>query len=150
MSKLFLEDFEAGQVYQLGGWTFSEAEIIDFAEKYDPQPFHVDPKAAAETIYRGVIASGWQTACLFTRHFVDKLLSRSAAMGSPGLDDLRWRKPVRAGETLMAWAEVEETRPSRSKPDRGLVRLRCVVADDAGGEVMTFVVNVLFQKRETG
>lgn len=150
MSKLFLEDLEAGQVYQLGSQSLSEDEIIAFAERYDPQPFHIDPDAAAETIYEGVIASGWQTACLFMRLFVDGLLNRSAAMGSPGLDELRWLKPVRPGDRLEARVEVLEIRPSRSKPDRGLARLRCVVAGGSGDEVLTFVANVLFQKRETG
>ena len=150
MSKIFLDDLEAGQVYQLGSRTLSEKEIVAFAEHYDPQPFHIDPEAAAETIYGGVIASGWQTACVFMRLFVDGLLSRSAAMGSPGLDELRWLKPVRPGDELEAKVEVLETRPSRSKPDRGLAKLRCVVADRSGAEVLTFVANVLFQKRETG
>ncbi len=150
MSKLFLEDLKVGDVYGLGSWMLSEEEIVAFAKQYDPQPFHVDPGAASETIYGGVIASGWQTVCVFTRHFVDGLLSRSAAMGSPGLDQLRWLKPVRPGETLEAKVEVLETRPSRSKPDRGLAKLRCVVTDGGDEEVMTFVANVLFQKRETG
>ncbi|MGI9499854.1 MAG: MaoC family dehydratase [Geminicoccaceae bacterium] len=149
MSDLHFDDLEAGQIYQLGSQSLSEEDIIAFAKLYDPQPFHIDPKAAADTIYGGVIASGWQTACLFTRLFVDGLLSRSAAMGSPGLDELRWLKPVRPGDRLDARAEVLETRPSRSKPDRGLVKLRCVVADKSGDDVLTFVANVLFQMRET-
>lgn len=150
MNKLFLDDLETGQVYRLGSRSLSEEDIIDFAERYDPQPFHIDPEAAAGTIYGGVIASGWQTACVFMRLFVDGLLSRSAAMGSPGLDELRWLKPVRPGDRLEACVEVLETRPSRSKPDRGLAKLRCVVADKSGDEVLTFIANVLFQKRETG
>ncbi|MGI9488886.1 MAG: MaoC family dehydratase [Geminicoccaceae bacterium] len=150
MSKLFLDDLEVGQVYRLGSQSLSEEDIIAFAERYDPQPFHIDPAAAAETIYGGVIASGWQTACIFMRLFVDGLLSRSAAMGSPGLDELRWLKPVRPGDVLDARVEVLESRPSRSKPDRGLAKLRCVVADRSGDEVLTFIANVLFQKRETG
>lgn len=150
MSKLFLDDLEAGQVYQLGSQTLSEEDIISFAERYDPQPFHVDREAAAATIYGGVIASGWQTACLFMRLFVDGMLSRSAAMGSPGLDELRWLKPVRPDDILNARVEVLETRASRSKPDRGLAKLRCVVTDASEAEVLTFVANVLFQKRETG
>ena len=84
------------------------------------------------------------------RLFVDGLLSRSAAMGSPGLDQLRWPKPVRPGDRLEARVEVLEARPSRSKPDRGLAKLRCVVANGSGDEVLTFVANVLFAKRETG
>ena len=150
MSKLFLDDLEVGQVYRLGSQSLSEEDIIAFAERYDPQPFHIDPAAAAETIYGGVIASGWQTACIFMRLFVDGLLSRSAAMGSPGLDELRWLKPVRPGDVLDARVEVLESRPSRSKPDRGLAKLHCVVADKSGDEVLTFIANVLFQKRETG
>ena len=150
MSKLFLDDLEAGQIYRLGSQSLSEEDIIAFAERYDPQPFHIDPEAAAETIYGGVIASGWQTVCIFMRLFVDGLLSRSAAMGSPGLDELRWLRPVRPGDVLDARVEVLESRPSRSKPDRGLTKLRCVVADESGDEVLTFIANVLFQKRETG
>lgn len=150
MDKLFLDDLEAGHVFRLGSRSLSEKEIIDFAELYDPQPFHIDPDAARETIYGGVIASGWQTACIFMRLFVDNLLSRSAAMGSPGLDELRWLKPVRPGDMLEARVEVLETRPSRSKPDRGLAKLLCVVTDPSGSDVLTFVANVLFQKRETG
>lgn len=150
MSKLFPDDFETGQVYQPGSRSLSEEEIIAFAKCYDPQPFHIDPKAAAGTIYGGVIASGWHTACIFMRLFFDGLLERCAAMGSPGLDELRWRKPVRPGDVLDARVEVMETRPSRSKPDRGLVRLRCAVAGKSGDEILTFIANVLFQKHETG
>ncbi|MEM7043071.1 MAG: MaoC family dehydratase [Pseudomonadota bacterium] len=150
MSTLFLEDLEAGQIFELGSRSLSEEEIIAFAQDYDPQPFHIDPEAASATIYGGLIASGWQTACVFTRLFVDGLLSRSVAMGSPGLDELRWLKPVRPNDRLDARVEVIETRPSRSKPDRGLARLRCVVADQSGDDVLTFVANILFQRRETG
>ena len=150
MSTLFLEDLETGQIFELGSRSLSEEEIIAFARDYDPQPFHIDPQAASGTIYGGVIASGWQTACVFMRLFVDGLLGRSAAMGSPGLDELRWLKPVRPDDRLNARVEVLETRPSRSKPDRGLARLRCVVADQSGDDVLTFVANVLFQRRETG
>lgn len=150
MSDLHFDDFEAGQIYPLGSCSVSEEEIVAFAERYDPQPFHIDPAAAEGTIYGGVIASGWQTACLFMRLFVDGLLSRSAGMGSPGLDELRWLRPVRPDDRLDARVEVLETRPSRSKPDRGLVRLRCVVTEASGEDVLIFVANVLFQKRGTG
>ncbi|MEZ5932567.1 MAG: MaoC family dehydratase [Alphaproteobacteria bacterium] len=150
MSTIYLDDLEAGQVYELGSRSLSEDEIIAFARDYDPQPFHVDPEAATTTIYGGVIASGWQTAAIFNRLLVDGLLIRSAAMGSPGLEDFRWLKPVRPGDRLHARVEVLETRPSRSKPDRGIAKLRCIVADGSQGEVLTFIANVLFQRRETG
>lgn len=150
MSDIYLEDLVPGQIYQLGSTTLSEQDIVSFGRLYDPQPFHIDPDAAALSIYGGVIASGWQTVCVFMRLFVDGLLQRAAAMGSPGLDELRWLKPVRPGDRLDARVEVVETKPSRSKPDRGLAKLRCVVADQAGAEVLTFVANVLFQRRETG
>jgi len=150
MSKLFFDDFAVGQVFQLGSRSLSEDEIIDFAKCYDPQPFHIDAKAAADTIYGGVIASGWQTVCVFTRMFVDGLLCRSAAMGSPGVDALCWLKPVRPGDRLNARVEVMMIRASRSKPDRGLVKFRCVVTDASEDEVLTFIANVLFQKNETG
>jgi acyl dehydratase len=150
MSDIFLDDLRAGQIYQLGSATLSEEDIVSFAKQYDPQPFHIDPEAAARSIYGGVIASGWQTVCVFMRLFVDGLLERAAAMGSPGIDELRWLKPVRPGDRLEARVEVIGTRPSKSKQDRGLAKLRCVVADQAGDEVLTFVANVLFQRRETG
>lgn len=150
MSDIFLDDLAAGQIYQLGSTTLSEEDIVSFAEQYDPQSFHIDPEAAASSIYGGVIASGWQTVCVFMRLFVDGLLERAAAMGSPGIDELRWLKPVRPGDRLDARVEVIGTRPSKSKPDRGLAKLRCVVADKTGDEVLTFVANVLFQRRETG
>ncbi|NJO36403.1 MAG: MaoC family dehydratase [Rhizobiales bacterium] len=150
MSKIHLDDLEAGQVYLLGSRSLSEEEIIAFARDYDPQPFHVDPQAAVQSIYGGVIASGWHTASIFMRLFVDGLLSRAAAMGSPGLDELRWLRPVRPGDRLDARVEVLETRASRSRPDRGLAKLRCVVADASENEVLTFIANVLFQRRETG
>ena len=150
MSQLFLQDCEVGQVYPLGQLTISEQDIISFARHYDPQVFHLDPKAAADTIYGGIIASGWHTASLFMRLFVDGLLIRAAGLGSPGLDELRWLEPVRPGDRLAAHVEVLETRPSRSKLDRGLVRFRCVVANGAEREVLTFLGTVLFQKRETG
>ena len=150
MSKLYLDDLEAGQVFQLGSRVLTKEEIIAFAELYDPQPFHVDEDAAAASIYGGVIASGWQTVCVFTRLFVDGLLARSAAMGSPGMDELRWLKPVRPGDELRGHVEVIDVRPSRSKPDRGVAKLRCVMANTSEEEVLAFVANVLFQKRETG
>lgn len=147
MPELYLEDLEAGTTVELGRHTISEEEIVTFARAYDPQPFHIDRQAAAESIYGGLIASGWQTVCIFMRLFADGLLNRTAAMGSPGIDELRWLKPVRPGDDLVARIEVLEVRPSRSKPDRGMARLRCRVADGVGDDVLTFVANVIFGRR---
>jgi acyl dehydratase len=120
----YLEDFRAGEVIELGSHVVGEREILEFARRYDPQPFHVDPERAAESNFGGLIASGWQTCALFMRLAVDGLLGASASMGSPGLDSLRWLVPVRPGDTLRARYTVLEVTPSRSRPDRGVVRFR--------------------------
>jgi acyl dehydratase len=120
----YLEDFRAGEVIELGSHTFTEEEILTFARQYDPQPFHVDPERAASSIYGGLIASGWHTCSLYMRMVVDGLLADSASMGSPGLDSLRWLLPVRPGDTLRARYTALEVTPSRSRPDRGVVRFR--------------------------
>jgi len=150
MSKIYLDDLIPGQVYDLGVTTLSEKEIVDFAKLYDPQSFHTDNEAAAQSIYGGLIASGWQTVCIFTRLFVDGFLKQAAAMGSPGIDELRWLRPVRPNDRLKASLEIMETRPSRSKPDRGIAKLRCRVVNQADDDVLTFIANVLFQRNETG
>jgi acyl dehydratase len=129
MPQIHLDDFTPGQVHHLGERTLSRDEIVAFARDWDPQPFHLDEQAAAASIYGGLIASGWHTVCAFMRLFADGLLNRAAAMGSPGIDELRWLQPVRPGDRLDARLEVLEVRPSRSKPDRGIVRLRCVMAN---------------------
>ena len=145
--RLHFEDLAPGQVYPLGQRTLSRPEIVRFAEAYDPQAFHLDETAAAKTIYGGLIASGWQTVCVFMRLFVDGFLDRAAAMGSPGVDEVRWPKPVRPGDTLTGRIEVVSVRPSGSRPDRGLVRLRCIAANQDGDDVMSFIANVLFARR---
>jgi acyl dehydratase len=146
MSMIHLDDFAPGQVYPLGRRTLSRDEIVAFAREWDPQPFHLDEQAAAGSIYGGVIASGWHTVCVFMRLFADGLLNRSAAMGSPGVDEVRWLRPVRPGDILEARLEVLEVRPSRSKPDRGIVRLRAVMSNQQQ-EVLSFIANVMFRRR---
>jgi len=147
MHTIHLDDLEPGQIHHLGGQTLSRDEIVAFARDWDPQPFHLDEQAAAASIYGGLIASGWHTVCVFMRLFADGMLSRAAAMGSPGVDELRWLKPVRPGDTLEARLEILEVRPSRSKPDRGVVRARSVVVNQDGEEVLSFVATLLFQRR---
>jgi acyl dehydratase len=147
MPDLYLDDLAIGQIHALGRWRVGRDEIVAFARQYDPQPFHLDEAAAARSIYGGLIASGWQTVCLFMRQFVDGLLERAAALGSPGIDELRWPRPVRPGDELAASLEVVEVRPSRSKPDRGLARLRCRAVNQQGEEVLSFVAMVMFRRR---
>jgi acyl dehydratase len=147
MATIHFDDFAPGQVYLLGRRTLTHDEIVAFAREWDPQPFHLDEQAAAASIYGGLIASGWHTVCVFMRLFADGLLNRSAAMGSPGVDEVRWLRPVRPGDTLEARIEVLEVRPSRSKPDRGIVRLRSAVINQHQEEVLNFIANVMFRRR---
>jgi acyl dehydratase len=118
----YFEDYVPGAVYEYGYVTVTEADILDFARQFDPQPMHVDPEFAAQGPFHGLIASGWHTAGIMMRMFVDHYLSRVASLASPGLDELRWPAPVRPGDSLRLRATVVEARRSRSKPDRGLVR----------------------------
>ena len=122
MGMRYLEDFKPGEVIELGSVTITRDEIIAFARQFDPQVFHTDEAAAARTIYGGLIASGWHTGSLMMRLLHDGFVRHTAGLGSPGIDELRWLKPVRPGDTLSARMTVLETIPSRSKPDRGILR----------------------------
>jgi acyl dehydratase len=144
---LYLEDFEEGTVRELGSFSLSEAEIIDFAERYDPQPLHVDPEAAEELAFGGLIASGWQTASACMRLVVDGLLADTASMGAVGVEELRWHAPVRPGEEIHVENEVLEVRPSDSYEDRGYVRSRTVGRRD-GESVITWVAVNVFGRRD--
>src|SRR5678816_213891 len=117
--KYCFEDFHAGMVIEHPGPTLTLEDILEFARRYDPQPFHTDEEAAKRSIYGGLIASGWQTTSLTTRMMCDSYLLDAASLGSPGMRELSWLAPVRPGDTLRLRMTVLETRPSRSKPDRG-------------------------------
>lgn len=118
----YFEDYIAGSVHEFGSIMVEEKEIITFAKRFDPQVLHTDPDAAKDTVFGGLIASGWHTAVLMMRLFVDHYLSHVASLGSPGVDELRWLKPVRPGDEISICVTVLETKRSRSKPDRGIVR----------------------------
>jgi acyl dehydratase len=133
----YFEDYVPGSVHELGTVTISESEIIEFAKRYDPQPFHTDAEEARHTQFGGLIASGWQTAGLMMRLAAERYLSRVASLASPGVDELRWTQPVRPGDTLSVRATVLEARASTSKPDRGLVRTLFEVLNQRGEIVMT-------------
>ncbi len=144
VEKRYFEDYVPGSVHEFGPVKVEEAEIIEFARRYDPQPFHIDPEAAKDSIYGGLIASGWHTASLMMRVLVDHYLSHVASLGSPGVDELRWLKPVRPGDELTVRVTVLETRRSRSKPDRGIVRSFVEVLNQKGEVVMSLkAVNFL-------
>ena len=120
----YFEDFTEGEVVELGSARVSAAEIVAFAQEFDPQPFHTDEVAARDSIYGGLIASGLQSLALFCRRFVEQVLNPAASMGSPGFEKVLWPAPVRPGDSLRARWSVLECRASRSKPDRGIVRGR--------------------------
>ena len=146
---LWFEDFVVGAEIWSTPKTLSEESIIDFARQYDPQYFHVDREAAAQSIYGGLIASGWQTTALCMRMICDTYLGRAqgASMGSPGIDAIRWLKPVRPGDHLRLKTTVLESRASESKRDRGIVRQRWEVFNQANELVMTLEGVNLFRRR---
>jgi acyl dehydratase len=146
----YFEDFEPGQDIDLGTRTVTEDEIVAFARQYDPQPFHVDRDAAAESIFGGVIASGWHTCAMMMRLVVDGLLGKSSSMGSPGLDGVRWLAPVRAGDTLNVRYQTVQVKASASKPDRGVVWSKWVAINQHGATVCTVDGMGMFGRRPGG
>ena len=118
----YFEDYALGATYECGSVSIDEASIVKFAKEFDPQPFHVDPVAAAAGPFGGLIASGWHTAALAMRLLVDNYLSAEASLGGAGADEIRWPYPVRPGDTLRVRATVVESRQSGSKPDRGIIK----------------------------
>jgi len=146
----YFEDYLPGAVYEYGYLTVSEAEILGFARQFDPQPIHIDPGFAATGPFGGVIASGWHTASMMMRLFADHYLSRVASLASPGIDELRWPAPVRPGDQLRLRTTIVEARPSRSKPDRGLVRTRGELVNQDDRIVLHLVAMNLLGRREPG
>jgi acyl dehydratase len=143
----FFEDFHPGQEIDLGTRTVTEDEIIAFATQFDPQPFHIDREAAAQSIYGGVIASGWHTCSMMMRMVVDGLMAKSASMGSPGLDGVRWLAPVRAGDVLNVRYRTTQVKASNSKPDRGVVWSEWVAVNQHGETVCTIKGMGMFARR---
>lgn len=148
--KYWWEDFTPGLVLESAGYLVTEAEILEFARKYDPQPFHADAKAAAASPFGGLIASGWMTSAICMRLFYDLVLSDAAGVGSPGVDELRWTRPVRPGDTLRVKRTVLEVAPSRSRPEIGSVRSRADVFNQRDELVMHLTSISLFRRREPG
>lgn len=146
MQHRYLDDLTAGERFTTAGITLTEAQIIDFAMMYDPQAFHLDTDAAARSPYGGLIASGFQTIALTFRLFIQTGVLADSSLGSPGIDELRWLAPVRPGDTLRAEVEVLEVKPSRSRPDRGIARLRYTTLNQHGETVASYIVNHLLRR----
>ena len=122
MENRYVEDFKKGDIFDIGEHTFSEEEIVDFAKKYDPFPFHIDRNAAEKSVFSGIISSGWLTALVWLGMMHKSFLSYDTTMGSPGHEEMIWPKPVRPGDTVSGQLEILESRKSKSKPGLGFVR----------------------------
>lgn len=143
----YFEDFQAGDVTEVGPVTVSEEEIVDFATRFDPQPFHIDPEAAKASPFGGLIASGWHTTALFMGMFVRAILLDSASLGSPGVEEIRWTAPVRPGDTLTGRVTVTDVQPSATNPNRGTVFTTNEVFNQNGERVMTLKARGFFARR---
>jgi acyl dehydratase len=143
----YFEEFEVGDSHELGSHTIMKDEIIEFAEQYDPQPFHIDEEAAKESMYEGLIASGWHTGSLCMRQVAKGLLNDTASMGGRGVDDFRWYKPVRPNDTLIVRGEVIETAVSEGNPERGYVDYKCTMTNQDDEKVMSMVGLLMIERR---
>jgi acyl dehydratase len=148
--KLYWEDFKVGETAPMGEKLVDRDEVIAFARAYDPQPFHIDEQAARQSMFGGLIASGWHTCAMVMRMMVDSYLGDSASLGSPGVDNVRWLKPVRPGDTIRATRTVLETRASQSRPEVGLMKSRWEVHNQRGELVMSMEGTGMFQRRNPG
>ncbi|MDR3439748.1 MaoC family dehydratase [Telmatospirillum sp.] len=143
----YFEDYRVGDVHNFGKIAVDEAEIISFAKRFDPQSFHVDPDAARQGPFGGLIASGWHTAGLMMRLLTDHFISTVASLGSPGIDEIRWLQPVRPGDDLSLRVTIRDAVPSKSKSDRGLVRCFIEVVNQQDSVVMTLIAMMLVRRR---
>ena len=143
----YFEDFAPGQVIELGRHTITKDEILAFAKQFDPQVFHLDEEGARQTIFGGLIASGWHTGSLMMRLLYEGLVKDMISLGSPGVDELRWVKPVRPGDTLSMRMTITECIPSRSKPDRGIVKSTMELRNQHGEVVVSSKGNSMFGRR---
>jgi acyl dehydratase len=146
----YFEDYVAGSSHEFGSVVVEETEVIAFGKRFDPQVFHTDPEAAQETIFGGLIASGWHTAGLMMRLIVEHYLSHVASLASPGIDELRWHLPVRPGDELSLRVTITEARRSRSKPDRGIVHTFVEVLNQERQVVMSLKAMNMMLCREVG
>ena len=149
LAKQYLEDYAVGQVYRTGRVQIDKDQILAFAKQYDPQPYHLDELAARKSVFGGLAASGWHTAALTMRLLVDSEFRPANGILGVGFDELSWPRPVRPGDELYAESEVLEVRPSKSRPDRGLIRVRTTTLNQDGEPVQIYTGNLLVPRRST-
>jgi acyl dehydratase len=147
MTKQYLEDFAAGQIYQTGRIRLDKEHIVAFATQFDPQPYHLDDEAARKSVFGGLAASGWHTAAVTMRLMVDGEFKPADGILGVGFDDLSWPRPVRPGDELHAKSEVLEVRPSKSRPDRGIIRVRTTTLNQNDEAVQVFTGNLIVPRR---
>lgn len=150
MAKLYWEDFKAGTVTEYGPRRVGRDEITAFAADYDPQPMHLDEEAARDSMLGGLAASGWHTCCLLMRLIADGFILNSSSMGAPGVDEVRWLKPVPPDTDIRVRSTVLDTRASNSKPDRGFVKFLFEVVDPQNAVLMTLTTSLMFGRRSSG
>jgi acyl dehydratase len=148
MTKRYLEDFAVGQTFGSGRVRVDKERIKRFAAEFDPQPFHLDEDAARDTIFRGLAASGWHTAALTMRLVVEGELNPVGGIVGAGFEELRWPLPVRPGDELRVESEVLEVRPSKSRPQQGLIKVRTTTLNQNGEAVQVFVANLIVPRRD--
>jgi acyl dehydratase len=149
-SPVYFEDFEEGAVQEYGSYEVTAEEIIDFASKYDPQPFHLSEEAGQAMHFGGLCASGWHTCAMSMRMTVDNMPEGSGSLGSPGIDELRWKKPVFPGDVLRVRSTIVGKRESRSRPDMGTVFMENEVLNQKDEVVMQFKPIVMYKRRPAG
>ena len=148
---IYFEDLEVGAETLFGHYDVTREEVLEFARKYDPQPFHLSDEAAAKTHFGRLAASGWHTGAMSMAVMVAALSKNpQASLGSPGVDELRWLKPVHPGDRLTVRGKILEKTPSRSKPDLGSIRTQTIVTNQHGVDVMRYIEIVLMQRRLAG
>jgi acyl dehydratase len=148
--KLHWEDFETGAVAIYGPRRVTREEIVAFAAEFDPQPMHLDEAAASATLLGGLGASGWHTCCLLMRIIADGFVLNSSSMGAPGIEEVRWLKPLRPGTQIRVRVTVLESRPSNSRPEMGLTKFRYEVLDETDGVLTTMISTAMLGRREAG
>ncbi len=149
MTVRYLEDFAVGQTFGSGRLAIDTEQITRFAADFDPQPFHLDETAAQQTLFRGLVASGWHTAALTMRLLVDGELRPAGGIVGAGLDELHWPRPVRPGDELRLESEVLDVRPSKSRPSQGLIKVRTTTLNQHDEPVQIQVANLLVLRRQT-